>query len=155
VAGVLGLANTAVSVYWALGGTALLDTVGGEIERWGRQRGADVVVALWLVVIVKLAVALAAPVLAAGFGLLPSWTVGRVTRLLTWVAAIVLVVYGGVLTLVGLLVLGGVIPTVEPADRRALAWHAFLWDPWFFFWGLALMATLWLTRPVLSAAADR
>ena len=34
IAASLGAASAAMSVYWALGGTALLDTVGGEIERW-------------------------------------------------------------------------------------------------------------------------
>jgi hypothetical protein len=37
-AGVLGTASAAVSAYWALGGTELLDTVGGSIEEWGRDR---------------------------------------------------------------------------------------------------------------------
>ena len=38
IAASLGAASGAVSAYWALGGTALIDTVGGEIERWGRER---------------------------------------------------------------------------------------------------------------------
>ena len=60
----LGLGSAAVSAYWALGGDGLLDTVGGEIEEWGRRRTASVAVVLWLVVALKAGVALAAPVLA-------------------------------------------------------------------------------------------
>lgn len=41
----LGLASAATSAYWAVGGTRLLDTIGGELERWGRERGALVLVA--------------------------------------------------------------------------------------------------------------
>jgi hypothetical protein len=57
---------------------------------------------------------------------------------------------------VGLLVLSGLIPADDQADRRLLAWHAYLWDPWFFLWGMALMTTLWLTRrPGPRPAASR
>ncbi|CAI7980172.1 conserved membrane hypothetical protein [Frankia sp. Hr75.2] len=146
VAVVLGLSSAAVSAYWAVGGTGLLETVGGEIERQGRRHGTGITLALWVIVGVKLAVALAAPVLTAGPGRFPPWTAGRVPRLLSWIAATVLAIYGGLLTAVGCLVLSGLIPAGEQADRRALTWHAFLWDPWFFYWGLALMSTLWLTR---------
>lgn len=38
IAAGLGLASAAVSAYWAAGGTVLLDTIGGELERWGRER---------------------------------------------------------------------------------------------------------------------
>jgi hypothetical protein len=36
IAASLAAASAAMSAYWALGGTALLDTIGGEIERWAR-----------------------------------------------------------------------------------------------------------------------
>jgi hypothetical protein len=68
-------------------------------------------------------------------------------RPLAWVAAAVLVLYGGLLTAVGLAVEAGIVSTAPDADERALAWHAWLWDPWFLAWGLALTATLWWTRP--------
>ena len=63
----LGAASAAMSAYWALGGTALLDTVGGEIERWGRERSAGVVVTLWVITVAKLVVA-AAPLVFVGVG---------------------------------------------------------------------------------------
>lgn len=148
----LGLGHAAVSAYWALGGTALLDTIGGSLERWGRERKPGLVGALWLVVVVKVVVALAAPVLAGvRTRLLPSWTSGRVPRLLGWIAATVLVLYGGVLTLAGLLAEAGVFELAPDTDRKALAWHAFLWDPWFFLWGAAFSVSLWLSRPILPS----
>jgi Protein of unknown function (DUF3995) len=125
-----------VSAYWALGGTALLDTVGGEIERWGRERSADVVVTLWVIVVLKL-VGAAAPLVFVGVGAahLPAWTRGRLARVVGWIAAIGLTLYGGVLSIAGLLVQAGVLDATDDADERALAWHAYLWDPWFALWG--------------------
>jgi len=148
IAAILGLASAAVSAYWALGGTALLDTVGGEIERWGRERSAGVLVTVWVIVVLK-AVAAVAPLVFVGVGAgqLPAWTRGQSPRLLGWIAAVGLTIYGGVLTAVGLLVQGGVVDAADDADQRALAWHAFLWDPWFALWGTAFIVVMWRSRP--------
>ncbi|HEY2595515.1 MAG TPA: hypothetical protein VGK33_16610 [Chloroflexota bacterium] len=101
----------AVSAYWGAGGTALLDTIGGTLEREGRARSAGLLAVVWLTVLLKL-------------------------------AAVVLVLYGGVLTLIGLLVQADVVHASAHADHTALRWHAFLWDPWFLLWGLLLAAAL-------------
>ena len=69
-----------------------------------------------------------------------------VARTLGWVAATILVAYGGVLTLAGLAVDTGIIEASGDSDGRALAWHTYFWDPWFVAWGGALTVTLWLTR---------
>jgi len=50
---------------------------------------------------------------------------------LAWFEAAVLVIYGLVPTTVGLMVQLGIIAASASADHRALAWHAYLWDPWF------------------------
>lgn len=147
LAAMLGLGHAAVSAYWASGGTWLLDTIGGELESWGRERRPSVVIALWLIAVLKAGVAVAAPVLVLGPGRSPDWTTGRAARALSWIAAVVLTGYGGVLTAAGLLVQGGAVEAAADADQRALAWHAYLWDPWFFGWGLAFLTCLWLTRP--------
>jgi hypothetical protein len=140
-----------VSAYWALGGTALLDTVGGEIERWGRERSADVVVTLWVIVALKL-IGAAAPLVFVGVGAahLPAWTRGRLARVVGWIAAIGLTLYGGVLSIAGLLVQAGVLDATDDADERALAWHAYLWDPWFALWGAAFAAAMWQSRLQVS-----
>jgi hypothetical protein len=147
LAAVLGLGSAVVSAYWALGGDGLLDTIGGAIEEWGRERSTSVVVLLWLIAALKAGVALAAPVLVAGPDRFPGWMAGRVARTLAWIAGSVLMTYGGVLTAAGLLVQSGLIHASADSDQRALAWHAYLWDPWFAVWGAALLAALWLTRP--------
>jgi hypothetical protein len=155
IAAGLGVASAAVSAYWALGGTRLLDTVGGDIERWGRERSGGVVAALWAIVVLKLVGAIA-PLVFAGVGAdrLPAWTRGRSTRLLGWIAAIGLALYGSVLTVAGLLVEAGVVEPATDADEHALAWHTYLWDPWFALWGAAFVVTMWRTRPRLAQAAE-
>jgi len=143
----LGLTNAAVSAYWAIGGTGLLDTFGGEIERRGREGGASVVAGLAVIVVVKGVVAAAALVFAGvGGRLLPIWATGRATRAMGWVAAVTLTAYGGYLTVGGMLVKGGFIDIAGGGRSKAFTWHAYLWDPWFFLWGLALGVCLWSTR---------
>ena len=80
----------------------------------------------------------------------------RITRLLAWIGAAILTVYGAVLTTVGLLVQADVIRSPASADRRALMWHAYMWDPWFLLWGLliatALLRSKTMTQPILVHA---
>jgi Protein of unknown function (DUF3995) len=147
VAAILGVASAAVSAYWVLGGEALLDTVGGEIERWARERSTSVLVTLWTIVVLKLLGA-GAPLVFAGVGVgrLPAWASGRWARAIGWLGAVALTLYGGVLTVAGLLVETGVLDPAEDADERALAWHAYLWDPWFALWGAAWIVVMWRSR---------
>ncbi len=146
-AAALGLASAGMSAYWAVGGEGLLDTIGGEIERLGRERGPTVIVVLWCIVALKIIVALAAPVLVeVGSSRLPAWTTARVPRVLGWIAAATLSIYGGVWTIVGLLAQTGVFDTSVDTDSTALAWHAYFWDPWFAVWGLAFVVALWRSR---------
>ena len=153
VAAALGTGHALVSAYWAAGGTALLDTIGGDLERWAREGHAGLAAAIWAVAALKLGVAVAAPVLAGvGAPRLPAWTRGRPPRQLGWVAAVTLTLYGGALTLAGLLVQAGVIDAAPDADDKALAWHAYLWDPWFLLWGIAFGVSLRLSRTESLAA---
>jgi hypothetical protein len=61
VALVLGTGHAAVSAYWLAGGTALLDTIGGSIEQWARDRSGTTVAALAAVVAVKFGAAALGP----------------------------------------------------------------------------------------------
>ena len=75
----------------------------------------------------------------------------RLVRVLTWIEAAILTGYGLVLTASGLLVQAGVIEAVAHADRLALKWHAYLWDPWFLIWGLFVFLALWRSRSASQA----
>ena len=51
---IVGLLYAAVSVYWGLGGTRLLDTIGGSLEEQGRAGNGGVMLAVWAAVVVKM-----------------------------------------------------------------------------------------------------
>jgi hypothetical protein len=139
VAASLAFASAAVSLYWTLGGTLLLDTVGGAIEDLARERSFVSVALGTTTVVLKVA----AGVLALALVRLP---VGgfrrRVVLLANGVASALLVVWGGANVVVGGLVLNGVIHPSSDVDRHALRWHVFVWDLWFLVWGLALAAAV-------------
>lgn len=143
----MGLAYAGISVSWGLGSTWALDTVGGGLAREGSAGNPLLIAVVWVSVVLKL--------VAAGLGLaavLPAHPsrrlllrrvpLGRALLVTAWLAAVVLTVYCGVLTLVGLLVQADVVHADATADHRALAWHTWLWDPWFLLWGLLLGAAL-------------
>ena len=77
----------------------------------------------------------------------PGWVAGRWCRATCWAVAGGLTAYGTLLTVVGVLVATGVVEAADDADHRAIAWHAFLWDPWFALWGMAFVVVMWRTRP--------
>ncbi len=150
VAVVLAVGSAGLSLYWAVGGDALLDTMGGSTERWGREGGALAAVALVGWAVVKLAVA-AATVVATGAP--TERPPSRWVRVVAWLAAAQLAVYGALLTIGGLLVETGLVTPPDTADRHAITWHALLWDPWTALWGAALVVALWSTRPSRATAA--
>lgn len=136
---VVGTAYALVSVAWALGSTWALDTVGGALET--RAGSPALTALLWATVLLKLT--------AAGLGLavvLPRIPPRRPVVLAAWAAAVVLNVYGGALTLGGLLVQADVLHASQDADHYAMAWHTYFWDPWFLVWGLLLTTALWRSR---------
>jgi len=130
----LAFAYAAVSAYWTAGGTALLDTVGGGLERLARVGGTAGLLLGVVTVLLKVAGGVLALALVRPFG-------DRVpARLLEWTAlaaGAVLTLYGAGQVLLGGLALTGLLG--EPADPRALRWHVLLWDPWFLLWGLLLL----------------
>ena len=137
---VVGLAYAAISAYWALGGTWLLATVSSSLVT--AHQSATAVMAVWAAVVLK-AVAALLP-LSVCLSAPPSKRHGRL-RLLAWAQAAVLTLYGLVFTLAGLLVQVGIIHQRRTADRRALVWHTYLWDPWFLVWGILVIIALALT----------
>lgn len=129
---VLGLGHASVSAYWALGGTFGLATAGGELAGLSRDRAPGVVAVLGAVVGLQL--------FTASLGLVVTGDRERNLglRALVLAAAVVLILYGGVLTAGQALLAAGVIPASPDLDRTAFYGHLFLWDPWFLLWGVAL-----------------
>lgn len=137
---IAGALHVAVSVYWALGGRLLLRTVGRSLGAPQRSDHGALTVTVWGAIVIKL-LAVLLPLLAVRWAFSPGGRAGAV-RLAAWTAAAVLTAYGFVLTGVGLLVQAGIFTAGRHADTTALAWHAYLWDPWFLAWGLLLVLTL-------------
>lgn len=137
----LGALYAGVSAYWASGGTKLLDTVGGVFQRAGQASDAGLIVLVWVTVALKLLAAMLGLVAVVGRRSPPARP-RRLARRAAWSAALILILYGGVLTITGWLVQLDVVPAAANADHVALRWHAYLWDPWFLVWGLLLAAAL-------------
>lgn len=140
-AALAGLLHAAFSLYWALGGGWLLDTVGA----WAVELQEDDPVTAGAVL------AVVALTKAAGAVLPLLATRGRVPlaglwRGLAWPGSVLLVLYGGLVTVVSCLVLAGAIEPDGGYDRAAMVGHAFLWDPLFLVWGGLLLAGLLATR---------
>ncbi|MEY8567275.1 DUF3995 domain-containing protein [Corynebacteriaceae bacterium 7-707] len=143
-AAVVGTLHGLVSLYWGAGGEWLVGTLGEElVDLWRRHAVLLVPVGL-----VKILAALA-PLL-----LLTRVTGGgrrrvlrRALRGVSWAGAAVLVAWGGLNTVTGNLVLGGVVVPDGGYDREGMIGHAWLWDPMFLLWGVALAAGLWGGRP--------
>jgi hypothetical protein len=149
---VVGLAYAAVSGYWAAGGTWLLSTVGAGLGQPGRADGLVIVAAVWAAAALKLAGAIV-PLTATGRAPGRAAVLRTRLRLLAWAEAVILTGYGLVLTVAGWLVQAGLVAPAAGADHRALAWHAFLWDPWFLLWGVLVAAALARSRPARWRAA--
>ncbi len=108
----VGLAYAAVSVYWALGGTWLLDTVGGTLGQPGHP---GLILAVWAAAVLKVIGAIV-PLAATGMTPGPATSARRrQVRVLAWLEAAILTAYGLVLTVAGLLVQSG---AITPAARR-------------------------------------
>jgi hypothetical protein len=138
-AAVLAFGSALVSAYWTAGGTALLDTVGGALERLAREPGAAGVALGATTVLLKVAGGLLALALLRR-------SVPRVVEWAALAAGAGLTLYGGALVAVGALALTGALG--EPADPRALRWHVLLWDPWFLVWGVLLVLAVRRRRSV-------
>ena len=143
---VLGAAFAGISLYWGLGGTAMLDTVGGALAAGGRAGTLATTSLVWAAVVLKMVAATLPMALVGSHFRVCSDRWQRRLRLLVWAQALVLTGYGLVQCVVGWLVQFGVIRTPVTDDHHALAWHAWLWDPWFLLWGLLVTATLRLHR---------
>ncbi len=69
-----------------------------------------------------------------------------VTRSACWLGAVLLVVWGGLNTVVDNLVLAGAIEPGPGYERPGMIGHLFMWDPLFLAWGAALTIGLLASR---------
>ena len=136
-----GTAHAGFSLYWALGGKWLLATVGQWAVQLSVEAPLEGGLVLGMVAAGKLLAATIPVVLT--YERMP-WH--RFWRTVSWAGGLLLVVYGGVNTLVSGAVLGGVIRPEGGYELDAMIGHALLWDPLFFLCGTALVLSLWCSR---------
>lgn len=129
VAAGAGLLHAAATITWACGSRWLLWSLGSRVmDAFG-----DRLWMLWPVALVKVALAVAPALVVHRRGRL-----SRPWRNLAALVACALVVWGGANTVIGNLVLTGTIRPAGGYDRGAMIGHAWLWDPLFLLWGIAL-----------------
>ena len=132
---ILAFAYAAISIYWTLGGTFLLNTVGGSIENIARQGGLLAYMLGIIAVVSKIIVGLLALALVRPFG-------SRFPRKLLVVSAVAisifLISYGGLMVVAGSLVLLGIVQPGSSVDWTALRWHVLVWDMWFLLLGVLM-----------------
>ncbi|MFL1426843.1 MULTISPECIES: DUF3995 domain-containing protein [unclassified Nocardiopsis] len=132
-----------LSLYWALGGEWLLDTIGAAVTEPARGGDPAVVAAVWASVAVKFAAAVAALGLLQRWGRwFPGWfLVGG-----GWLAAGLLVLYGGAGLVQQLLMASGAVEVSE-TFAPVLYWHLFLWSPYWLLGGVFFaLSTVHLSR---------
>lgn len=139
LAAVCGLLHAAPSLYWAAGGTALLETVGDFAVDLARSGGPGVALMLLGVGLVKAAGALV-PLIDHVRAPAHRWV-----RLVSWAGVVLLLVWGGAGTIGAWT---GLATAAASWDQPAVVGHAVLWDPLFVLWGLMLGAGLWTSRHV-------
>jgi Protein of unknown function (DUF3995) len=143
-----GLLFAVPSFVWALGGTVgAQTTVSPSLVELARQRVTWFVLVLWVTGVLKLIGAL------VGLGLTRRWgtATGRQLVFCGWGAAVLLVWHGLLFVIGGVLVESGVV-TVDPTLRTISRWYLYLWGPWFVLGGLAFGAAAWA---YVRTSADR
>ncbi|WP_285729087.1 DUF3995 domain-containing protein [Nocardiopsis sp. ATB16-24] len=132
-----------ISLHWALGGEWLLETIGEAVTRPARDGDPAMVAAVWASVLVKFAAVVAALGLVQAWGrAFPRWfLVGG-----GWLAAALLLLYGGAGLVQQLLMVAGIVGVSE-TFAPVLHWHLFLWSPYWLAGGvLFALATAALAR---------
>ena len=135
----VGLVHAAFSLYWAVGGRWLLETVGQWALALATQQPRAV---FWLLLAAAAFKAAAIVPLLNARRKLPR---PQLWQTISWLGGPLLILYGGLNTVVAWGVLLGAVPA-NNVDRAGLIGHAALWDPLFLIWGFALTGYLVLTR---------
>lgn len=140
---VWGFLFALISLYWALGGQWLLDTIGEAVTQPAQEGDPMMVLAVWSSVLVKFAAVVAALGLVQRWGqVFPRWfLVGG-----GWCAAVLLMLYGGASLIQQVLMAAGVVE-VSATFEPVLYWHLFLWTPYWLVGGVFFaLATVHLAR---------
>ncbi len=139
LASALAIASAAVSLFWTLGGTLLLDTVGGSFEKLARTRSPLALALGTATSLAKIGAALLSLAVVRPWG---RRVPDRVLVGANVFVSVVLVTWGSANVVAGTLALTGVVSSADGLNEHALQWHVFIWDLWFLVWGIALALAL-------------
>jgi hypothetical protein len=139
LASALAIASASLSVFWTFGGTWLLDTVGGAIEKLARTRSPSALALGTATALAKIGAGLLALALVRPWG---RYVPDRTLVGANVIVSAVLVTWGAANVLIGGLALAGAVSPADGIDERALRWHVFVWDLWFLLWGASLAIAL-------------
>lgn len=143
IAAIAGVLHGLFSLYWATGGNWLVSTLGTQLtETFDGKR--------WL--LYPVAAAKIAGALLPLYWTLRGWPAQRFWYWLCWVGAAGLIIWGGINTVTGNLVLSGLVKPAGGYDRDGMIGHAWLWDPLFLVWGITLAVGLYLGRRTAGRA---
>ena len=140
VAMTVGLIHAGFSYYWGSGGSFLLSTVSERATSMFEGNEA------WLY---PIAIAKTVFALLPFLYLLMRRRLAK-ARIVLALGGIALLIWGGINTVTANLNFFGVINSGADATRSELVGHAFVWDPLFFIWGMAVTVFLVSTRQLKS-----
>lgn len=142
------LAFAVMSFYWAAGGLAAIDTIGGEPERLARAGDSEFVAAQWVIGALKLLAALAVLALVRSEGRgLPR----RLLVLILGVGGALLLLYETAELIQHLLMAVGAVDRGD-LDDAALIGHLAFWDPWWIIGAGLFVVAAWQHRAILRDA---
>lgn len=133
-ASIWSFAFAALTFYWALGGTAGIETIGPAIT--GLAGDPVFLIFLWLTGIFKLLAGLLA------LALFQPWAAifpQRLRLAAAWALGLGLLLYGLASFIQHLLMLTSVVPLPAGLGAYAARWHLALWDPWWMLGGLLFL----------------
>lgn len=137
---VWAIAFALMSFYWALGGTAGLDSASPAARQLLTAGGSGAAAVIWITGVLKLAGGVLALALVQPWG-------EKVPRWLLLIpglgGAVLLAVHGGDFLIRGLLWQSGLLAVPETVDSTVIAGYTFLWGPWWVLGGLLFGVAAW------------
>ncbi|MFI6512481.1 DUF3995 domain-containing protein [Streptosporangium sp. NPDC050855] len=149
-AAVWGFVFAVPSFYWAMGGTAGVEsTISPQLVELARRQDPGMLAVLWVTGVLKVVGGMLGLALARR----RPWGPGmnRLLQLMAWGAGVLLAWHGAQFIVQGLLVQAGLVE-IPPAALPILRWYTYLWGPWFVAGGVAFMLA---ARAHLRTVADR
>jgi hypothetical protein len=128
-----------ISIYWGLGGTFGMETVGEGMLELALSGDAQLMLINWVSVVGKIGLGLLVLALLRNWG---GDGLRRLLRIGLWIGGILMLLYGGLNLIQHVLMVTGNVPIASLLGTpEAVRWHIFLWDPWWMLGGILFLLT--------------